>query len=422
MPKLISITLFFLSIYTVSFAQDDPWASIEDFDDTQKSSNTVSSNQLSSKAISSQEPLLSSSIESSSNSQKSSTPKSSTPKMSSINNPSSSTPPQVISSSEQLNSSSFIIISSETNMSSVSSDSITWKAKKTPPKFKIIVETEDEDDGEDIVFDKTESQFGQGPSNLQIKTRSTVKNIDDYRSPKAAFFSSLILPGAGQAYVATGQGGWLRASAWFITEAALWTGLYTLGWKAEDKALQNQDEAYKKWNFQNYETFISDSLKQAKANKTEEAFTEEFLSTRFDYCRSIHNQEDLRDVCENFEPRYTEHLTLIQNSSFEINEKAQLYRIITYKDYNSGWSDGGQNQLSNAIDDEERAREMTTLFLTGIVFNHVLSAIDAAWMAYSGNKALYQKSGKPSITGIQGYLRPDMQGRIQWNLSLAGEF
>lgn len=430
MLKLIIYYFVTLSIFTISFAQEDPWASIEDFADTPVSSILISSQQLYSEKEKSSNFLASSSVEAHSESIQKEIPKtnqslkqlmsSSVNSSSRLSNLSSS----FLSSSSIITPSpnSPLISSNGAQSSSGQTASVQWKKNKKPAKPMVIVEIE-EDEGENIIFDNTENTFGQGPTNLQIKKRSTFNNIEDFRSPKTAFFSSLVLPGAGQAYVATGQGGWLRASIWFVSEAALWTGLYKYGLEAKDKALREQDEAYKKWSFQKYETFISDSLKQARDNQDEDSFTEEFLTTRFDYCRSIHSQEDLRDICENFsETRYKEHLTLIQNPNFEIDEKTQLLKILTYNDYLSGWSINGQTELSDAIDEEEKARDMASLFLTGIIFNHLLSALDAAWMAYSGNKALYKPNSKPSMTGLQGYLRPDMQGQVQWKLSLTGEF
>ena len=63
MLKLIIYYFVTLSIFTISFAQEDPWASIEDFADTPASSILISSQQLSSEKEKSSSFLSSSSME-----------------------------------------------------------------------------------------------------------------------------------------------------------------------------------------------------------------------------------------------------------------------------------------------------------------------------------------------------------------------
>jgi hypothetical protein len=426
--NVIFLTLFFSQ--TV-FGQEDPWASIEGFDDELKNSVDleISSSSMLLSSSSEKEPKSSKEQAMSSESLKplslSVMPSSSISISSSFEKHLSSNVLMGSSAEEKIKISSSNEVSSSSQKRNVfSSSKAVVKQVKKKPKFKIIVETEEEDDSEAIVFENGPLFAQGGPTKLQVKTRSGIGNSNNYRSPKAAFFTSLVLPGAGQAYVASAQGGWLRASAWFVTEAALWVGLNSLGWEAEKKALNDQNNAFEHWNMQKFESALYDSLK-AHEGVGAENFKQDNLSTRYDYCRSIHKADDQSSACETFSQHGLagSYISSISHSGFEINERARLYRIVTFREYDLGWNNlDHKTQLAEAIDDEEIARDRVTWFITGIVFNHVLSAIDAACMAHSGNKDLYSSKKRPKMSGLQGYLAPDRTGELSWRLSLVGEF
>lgn len=269
-------------------------------------------------------------------------------------------------------------------------------------------------------------------SALEIKLKTDPEAARRYRSPRKAFFFSLLLPGAGQAYC----GSWAKMTVFAAAEIGLAVGWYQIAVVASrDKANQAKRYATSHWSQGKYESnwqrvFTIDSsslLRGASAPQRES------------YCLSLYGDgndaSESRQACVDApaNANYSQHDRQFGagNSSSpdsvfaHIVQPDPFYDMIgRYSEFVPGWMDAqdtatpdGLRNYYNALiantqdptkpipinpwgvsqmqanyralrsrsDDLARTQK---LFLGGMVLNHLVSALDAALQASRMNRTL----------------------------------
>ena len=287
-------------------------------------------------------------------------------------------------------------------------------------------------------------EVAQVPSSSSISRRdllgpvkvSKVHSIDEmkgkYRSPRKALFMSLAIPGSGQLYVGGSTFNYARGAVYLALEAALWGGWYYFTIYKYDK----QVDKYKKFaknhfSIGRYEAQMRDIYLNQLSDETEESrFETRYMSSREDFCKAIYGDAKAsncyvkgklftNDKAHTDRFSVTNPQSLGQEIASQKNfyDKSSIYQLVSEKSYVLGWDDVdsvalGQNLLleeaavesivplgqsknqSKYRDMRNKANDYADLqvwFFGGIILNHLVSAIDAAFAANAHNKELYSE-------------------------------
>jgi hypothetical protein len=264
----------------------------------------------------------------------------------------------------------------------------------------------------------------------KVVRETTVNTLDElkgrYRSPKTALFLSLVVPGAGQAYVGGTAFNYARAVSYLAIDISLGAAWYHYVKVKHDRQVKRYRRfADTTWSIKQYE----DSLATRYPSGAGQA--ESFLKLNFArayYCYYIVNPEAstssgrLYDGCVDYENDSTDasllqafvnefddsKLTAAQigaqragfNSTFDFYEiigKEQEF-IVGWKDVNGvAYRESGIEAESEYRDTyvdmrqkAERYSKMQAYFIGGLLVNHIVSAVDAAFAARYHNHQLYQ--------------------------------
>lgn len=280
-----------------------------------------------------------------------------------------------------------------------------------------------------------------------------------YRSPRKAFFYSLMLPGAGQAYV----GHWARGAAYLAMDISLGLGWWYYGiHKSDEKMQQSRDWADAHWRQSKYEK----SYKEFYDNSTKDSTATLVITTmnpsRASYCASIYGTGNVYyTACSEVLPdptvnqQYNQHYErTVADTNMAASEAAtlrsrypdnqQFYSLIGQEnEFIQGWDDAtgapaydvaktnyydplmDGNIDTKPIDNpfgtsaaqgvylsmRQKSNDyakMKTWFLGGMILNHLISAVDAALLAQSSNRSLYDMESH-WWDGIQ------LWGGLAWN-------
>ena len=287
-------------------------------------------------------------------------------------------------------------------------------------------------------------EVAQVPSSSSISRRdllgpvkvSKVHSIDEmkgkYRSPRKALFMSLVIPGSGQLYVGGSTFNYARGAVYLALEAALWGGWYYFTIYKYDK----QVDKYKKFaknhfSIGRYEAQMRDIYLNQLSDETEESrFETRYMSSREDFCKAIYGDAKAsncyvkgklftNDKAHTDRFSVTNPQSLGQEIASQKNfyDMSSVYQLASEKSYVLGWDDVdsvalGQNLLleeaavesivplgqsknqSKYRDMRNKANDYADLqvwFFGGIILNHLVSAIDAAFAANAHNKELYSE-------------------------------
>ena len=425
---VIAFSFFFLS--TSAFAQvRDLFA---EFDEETKAADTVavsSSSSVvmssSSSVITSEAPQSSSAIASTSssslqalssssldeNSSSSVTPSEAPQSSSAIASTSSSSLQTLSSSSLDEGSSSSVVMSSSSSVTTSeapqSSSSAAVMASSSSSSSVVVALSSSSISRRDIL----------GPTKV-----SKVYSIDEmkgkYKSPRKALFFSLVVPGSGQLYVGGSTFNYVRGAAYLALEGALWGGWYYYSVYKYDK----QVKRYKKFAKNHYSAYTYESkmhdLYNGLDDSDEEAeFVERYLSNRETYCKSIYGEASTNGCyVEGKELTNDKNHINHVNGSFSLYNSGSYYSSIAGSTYVLGWDDVEDEAAVSALnlsdDDADvvslgssanwkiyrsmRSKandyaDMQAWFFGGLILNHIVSALDAAWSAHSHNKVLYEE-------------------------------
>ena len=425
---VIAFSFFFLS--TSAFAQvRDLFA---EFDEETKAADTVAVSSSSSVVMSSSSSVIPSEVPQSSstivstsssslqalssssldeNSSSSVSPSEAPQSSSAIVSTSSSSLQALSSSSLDENSSSSVVMSS-------SSSVITSEAPQSSSSAAVMASSSS---SSSVVVALSSSSISRrdilGPTKV-----SKVYSIDEmkgkYKSPRKALFFSLVVPGSGQLYVGGSTFNYIRGAAYLALEGALWGGWYYYSVYKYDK----QVKRYKKFAKNHYSAYTYESkmhdLYNGLDDSDEEAeFVERYLSNRETYCKSIYGEASTNGCyVEGKELTNDKNHINHVNGSFSLYNSGSYYSSIAGSTYVLGWDDVEDEAAVSALnlsdDDADvvslgssanwkiyrsmRSKandyaDMQAWFFGGLILNHIVSALDAAWSAHSHNKVLYEE-------------------------------
>lgn len=279
-----------------------------------------------------------------------------------------------------------------------------------------------------------------------------------YRSPRKAFFYSLVVPGAGQAWV----GANVRAGLFVAAEAGLLYGWYDVSIRqAREKTRESERFADANWSTSRYES-VRKRVYDSVSNQDDQSRLSASMPYRDRYCQALYADDlnTLRDACleipRDTSANYKNHVQTFADEGLGvveihakrvagIKELATFYeRIGRDEEFVPGWRDAtsdtvtanGLLRYESNLNDKDPStipsnapwgvsqmraqylgmrRDADDLaatqgwFLGGLVVNHIVSAIDAALAAQRSNRKLYDEEKTSWIDGLH------LQGGLAWS-------
>lgn len=258
---------------------------------------------------------------------------------------------------------------------------------------------------------------------VKVSQVTSVASLESFRSPKKALFLSLLVPGLGQFYIGNSTGTRVRGALYLTAEAALFFSWWKWGVNAYNEKI---DEA-RSWSKAHYdnttnETRLRALYKEAVNADADQEFKSINLSHREQWCQALYssNDERARSVCSALGNQdFDNHLANLEAPDFSPYDRNSYELLLETGDLVLGWEDTEtmsvtystalsslvspqQEKYRSLRSDANRAAELQTLFIGGIIFNHILSAVDAALTAHFHNQKLYERNAS-AATQIRFY-------------------
>ena len=353
----------------------------------------------------------------------------------------------VLSSSVALSSSSIVADSLQQSSSSAVLDSLQLSSSSDIPQDSLSSSYEVSSSSEESSSSQVSSssvEVAQVPSSSSMSRRdllgpvkvSKVHSIDEmkgqYRSPRKALFMSLVIPGSGQLYVGGSTFNYARGAAYLALEAALWGGWYYFTIYKYDKQV-NKYKKFAKNHFSigRYESQMRDIYLNQLSDETEESrFETRYMSSREDFCKAIYGNANAsgcytKGKLFTNDKAHTDRFSVTNPSNLgteiknqkNFHDMSSVYQLISERTYVLGWDDvdsvalgqnlhleeasvesivplGKSKNLSKYRDMRDKANDYADLqiwFFGGIILNHLVSAVDAAFAANAHNKDLYSE-------------------------------
>jgi len=279
-----------------------------------------------------------------------------------------------------------------------------------------------------------------------------------YRSPRKAFFYSLVVPGSGQAWC----GAWVRAGLFAAAEVGLVYGWYDVSIRqARDKSKEAKRFADRNWSASRYEAVRKRYYDSAALQQRDQGNLARTMPYRDRYCEAIYafDETALREACneppDDTAKNYQGHLAILGDQGLTVDQVSDLRntrvkdpaafydRIGRDEEFVPGWADATSDTVTlqgllayeQAISDNDPStipaaapwgvsqmraeylglrQEADDLaatqgwFLGGLVLNHMISAIDAALTAQRHNRRLYAEERTTWVDGLH------VQGGLAW--------
>ena len=231
---------------------------------------------------------------------------------------------------------------------------------------------------------------------------------------------SLVVPGAGQLYVGGSTFNYVRGAVYLALEGALWGSWYYYSvYKYDKQTDRYKNFAKKHFSAHQYESKMHDLRNGLDDSDEESKFVERYLSSRESYCKSIYGDASTNgcytgDASTEMtkDNNHVNHL----NGSFSLYNSGSFYSTIAGSAYVLGWDDVENDTPVSALNLGDRDLEVVPLgesanwktyrsmrskandyadmqawFFGGLILNHIVSALDAAWSAHAHNKVLYEE-------------------------------
>lgn len=263
---------------------------------------------------------------------------------------------------------------------------------------------------------------------------SKVNGIDEmkgrYKSPKKAMFMSLVVPGSGQLYTGGSSFTYVRGAVYLALEAALWGGWYYFSVYKYDNQVKNYKKFAKKhYSIGRYEKEMLDLVNQLASESEESYFETRYMNSRESFCEAIYGKASASGcyTAGKMFDNDAAHAARFRNNPVSLGEEVKavgsfydgsaLYSEISDKSYVLGWDDVEDAELAMNLhlDDDydgeyiplaksknmKEYRDMRSKatdyanmqawFFGGLIVNHLVSAVDAAFTANAHNKELYSE-------------------------------
>ena len=265
---------------------------------------------------------------------------------------------------------------------------------------------------------------------------SKVYGIDElkgrYKSPRKALFMSLVVPGSGQLYVGGSTFTYVRGGVYLALEAALWGGWgYFSVYKYNEQVKKYKRFAKEHYSIGRYEAGMRELFGQLSDETEETRFETRYMNSRESFCEAIYGNASASSCYTagklfNGDKAHYDRFSVSNPSSLEdeletvgsFYDASALYQQISDKSYVLGWDDVEDPAIAMnlELEDEEpsdgivplaksknmdeyrsmRSRandyaDMQVWFFGGLILNHIVSAIDAAFTANAHNKTLYSE-------------------------------
>lgn len=263
---------------------------------------------------------------------------------------------------------------------------------------------------------------------------SKVNGIDEmkgrYKSPKKAMFMSLVVPGSGQLYTGGSSFTYVRGAVYLALEAALWGGWYYFSVYKYDNQVKNYKKFAKKhYSIGRYEKEMLGLVNQLASESEESYFETRYMSSRESFCEAIYGKASASGcyTAGKMFDNDAAHAARFRNNPVSLGEEVKavgsfydgsaLYSEISDKSYVLGWDDVEDAELAMNLhlDDDydgeyiplaksknmKEYRDMRSKatdyanmqawFFGGLILNHLVSAVDAAFTANAHNKELYSE-------------------------------
>ena len=236
------------------------------------------------------------------------------------------------------------------------------------------------------------------------------------KSPWLAGGLSLVLPGAGEFYTES----YLKSAIFLAVEAGLWVLAYTYDKKGDRQTDYFQDYANAHWSVVNYAQYALDHYAPAGGNyRPIIPGTEGYPPWMRVNWTELNRMES--DIGATASGMYYSHLLPPYNTQ-------QYYELIgKYPQFNQGWSDAPPaftygDPLSAELTYYSGQRGQANTYYTTastyvslVLLNHVVSAVDAALSAGSYNRGLHASVGSQTVPVQGGYAAVPVL-RLSWGL------
>ena len=253
-----------------------------------------------------------------------------------------------------------------------------------------------------------------------------------YKSPRKALFMSLVVPGSGQLYVGGSTFTYVRGGAYLALEAALWgSWAYFSVYKYNDQVDKYKKFAKTHYSIGRYEAGMRELYGQLSDETEETRFETRYMNNREAFCEAIYgnaatagcytagrlfyNDKNHRNQFGDKDKSLGEESEDLRKDFYDA---AALYQQISDKSYVLGWDDVEEPAaaMNLGLEDDEledgivplgkssnmdkyramrnKANDYADLqvwFFGGLILNHIISAVDAAFTANAHNKVLYSE-------------------------------
>lgn len=265
---------------------------------------------------------------------------------------------------------------------------------------------------------------------------SKVYGIDDmkgrYKSPRKALFMSLVVPGSGQLYVGGSTFTYVRGGAYLVLEAALWgSWAYFSVYKYNDQVKKYKKFAREHYSIGRYEAGMRELVGQLSDETEESRFETRYMNSRESFCEAIYGNASsagcytANRLFYNDKSHYDRfsvgNPTSLENEIESVGsfyDGSAVYQQIADRAYVLGWDDVEEPAVAMNLEleddepsdgivplakssnmDEYRSMrskandyaDLQVWFFGGLILNHIVSAIDAAFTANAHNKTLYSE-------------------------------